>query len=402
MSWLKKFLPLGEQPRQGVSFGFQVLKNTNTFIPIEPWFDFICGINGRLVEDGNSYLFSKEIENSAGRDVYFTVWSAKGHRLRDVPVSVPSSSLSLGLTLQWCPITATEDIWHILDVAASSPADYAGLLPYSDYILGSPDGLVRGESGLGELVEQHMDRPLRLFVYNHEYDCCRELHITPTRSWGGEGALGCVLGYGALHRIPAPLSEPVQGPGETLFSNSPRVSGDYTRPGGYGSVLGKDPEEEEFPPTEPGNLSNFTTPTSTNPPYQFTPMAHPPFTPGSSLLSGQKSPPPASSPLGGLPLGPNPGPPMGTASMQTRSTAAPVAARHKARHAHNFDASIMDDYLREGEQKSLELEGTRSATPKAGLPPPPKRSSIAPPPRRGTPGATSPAVEGGEKEGLVD
>jgi len=49
MSWLKKFLPIGEERRQGVSFGFQVLKNTNKFIAIEPWFDFICGINGRLV-----------------------------------------------------------------------------------------------------------------------------------------------------------------------------------------------------------------------------------------------------------------------------------------------------------------------------------------------------------------
>lgn len=93
MSWLKKFLPIGEERRPGVNYGFQVLKNTNTFVAIEPWFDFICGINGRLVvrvpvlcrsvlmnihqEDGNSYLFSKEIENCAGRDVAFSVWSAK-------------------------------------------------------------------------------------------------------------------------------------------------------------------------------------------------------------------------------------------------------------------------------------------------------------------------------------
>jgi hypothetical protein len=52
MSWLKKFLPLGEERRQGISFGFQVLKNTNKSIAIEPWFDFICGINGRLVVRG--------------------------------------------------------------------------------------------------------------------------------------------------------------------------------------------------------------------------------------------------------------------------------------------------------------------------------------------------------------
>lgn len=28
------------------SYGFQVLRNTNAELPIEPWFDFIIGING--------------------------------------------------------------------------------------------------------------------------------------------------------------------------------------------------------------------------------------------------------------------------------------------------------------------------------------------------------------------
>lgn len=40
----------GEQPTQqsrGGSFGFQVLRNTNLELSIEPWFDFIIGINGR-------------------------------------------------------------------------------------------------------------------------------------------------------------------------------------------------------------------------------------------------------------------------------------------------------------------------------------------------------------------
>jgi len=27
--------------------GFQVVKNTNSDVPLEPWFDFIIGINGR-------------------------------------------------------------------------------------------------------------------------------------------------------------------------------------------------------------------------------------------------------------------------------------------------------------------------------------------------------------------
>lgn len=44
----------------------------------------------------------------------------------------------------------------------NSPADVAGLLPYGDYVIGSPEGLVRGESGLGELVEDVRALPSKL------------------------------------------------------------------------------------------------------------------------------------------------------------------------------------------------------------------------------------------------
>ena len=30
-------------------FGFQVLRNTNPDVPLEPWFDFVIGINGRTI-----------------------------------------------------------------------------------------------------------------------------------------------------------------------------------------------------------------------------------------------------------------------------------------------------------------------------------------------------------------
>jgi hypothetical protein len=44
------------------SFGFQVLRNTNLELPIEPWFDFIVGINGRpIVRFPQSKSFSSVI-----------------------------------------------------------------------------------------------------------------------------------------------------------------------------------------------------------------------------------------------------------------------------------------------------------------------------------------------------
>lgn len=51
MSWLKKFLPIVEdRPRgPGNGFGFQVLRNISPQLEVEPWFDFVCGINGRQI-----------------------------------------------------------------------------------------------------------------------------------------------------------------------------------------------------------------------------------------------------------------------------------------------------------------------------------------------------------------
>jgi hypothetical protein len=37
------------------AFGFQVLRNTSEEVPLEPWFDFIIGINGRTIVSLNVF-----------------------------------------------------------------------------------------------------------------------------------------------------------------------------------------------------------------------------------------------------------------------------------------------------------------------------------------------------------
>ena len=59
------------------TFGFQVLRNTNKEIPLEPWFDFIIGINGHYIESPDSNLFTREIQNCAGNYCSLDLWSAK-------------------------------------------------------------------------------------------------------------------------------------------------------------------------------------------------------------------------------------------------------------------------------------------------------------------------------------
>lgn len=48
--------PQQRQQERG-SFGFQVLRNTNLDLRVEPWFDFIVGINGRPIVRESSVLF---------------------------------------------------------------------------------------------------------------------------------------------------------------------------------------------------------------------------------------------------------------------------------------------------------------------------------------------------------
>jgi hypothetical protein len=76
------------------AFGFQVLRNKDPELPLEPWFDFIVGINGHpivrimslilateltswLQEDPDPNLFATEVRNCAGTSVTFEIWSAK-------------------------------------------------------------------------------------------------------------------------------------------------------------------------------------------------------------------------------------------------------------------------------------------------------------------------------------
>jgi len=62
----------GQPPTTNGAFGFQVLRNANQEVPLEPWFDFIIGINGRtivsLVLDGVSKEWTRERERERERE----------------------------------------------------------------------------------------------------------------------------------------------------------------------------------------------------------------------------------------------------------------------------------------------------------------------------------------------
>nr|XP_031325866.1 Golgi reassembly-stacking protein 1 isoform X2 [Camelus dromedarius] len=129
----------------------------------------------------------------------------KTMKVREVEV-VPSNMWGgqglLGASVRFCSFRrASEHVWHVLDVEPSSPASLAGLRPYTDYVIGS-DQILQESEDFFSLIESHEGKPLKLMIYNSESDSCREVTVTPNAAWGGEGSLGCGIGYGYLHRIP--------------------------------------------------------------------------------------------------------------------------------------------------------------------------------------------------------
>ncbi|XP_015262751.1 PREDICTED: Golgi reassembly-stacking protein 2 [Gekko japonicus] len=171
---------------------------------LEPFFDFIVSINGSRLNKDNDTL-KDLLKANVEKPVKMLVYSSKTLELRETSVT-PSNMWGgqglLGVSIRFCSFDgANENVWHVLEVEPNSPAALAGLRPHSDYIIGA-DTVMNESEDLFSLIETHEGKPLKLYVYNTDTDNCREVVITPNSSWGGEGSLGCGIGYGYLHRIP--------------------------------------------------------------------------------------------------------------------------------------------------------------------------------------------------------
>ncbi|PIL22910.1 hypothetical protein GSI_15606 [Ganoderma sinense ZZ0214-1] len=213
---------------------------------IEPYFDFVVGYKGDSLDTYNTIDASeleRIVESHEGLTINLLVWNSKSQETRTVPItpsrdwSSPHANLPdpqepeaterkpslLGLSMRICqPEFAMDNVWHVLDVLEGSPAESAGLVPYGDWIIGWSGGVLSAEGDFYDVVEAHIDKPLRVYVYSYDFDTIREVVVIPNRHWGGEGLLGCVFGYvpsvselarnaasstldhrfGLLHRIP--------------------------------------------------------------------------------------------------------------------------------------------------------------------------------------------------------
>nr|CAG8493902.1 734_t:CDS:2 [Entrophospora candida] len=118
--------------------GYHVLKvHENSpahSLGIEPFFDYIVGINGLSLDTPSSFILQEQLYNNIDKK------------------------------------SINEHVWHILDIAPDSPAEMAGLVPFTDYVIGSPHATLRGENDFYELVESNLGKPIRIYVYNADFD----------------------------------------------------------------------------------------------------------------------------------------------------------------------------------------------------------------------------------------
>ncbi|XP_067434291.1 Golgi reassembly-stacking protein 1-like isoform X2 [Thunnus thynnus] len=191
---------------------------------LEPFFDFILSIgNTRLNKESD--LLKDLLKANVEKAVKLEVYNSKTQRVRELEVT-PSNMWGgqglLGASVRFCSFEgANENVWHVLDVEANSPAALAGLIAHDDFIVGA-DQVLQDSEDFFSLIEANEGKPLKLLVYNTQSDHCREVVVTPNGAWGGEGSLGCGIGYGYLHRIP---TRPVQPNTETKSVLQTTVTG---------------------------------------------------------------------------------------------------------------------------------------------------------------------------------
>ncbi|XP_007908127.1 Golgi reassembly-stacking protein 2 isoform X2 [Callorhinchus milii] len=192
----------------GRTEGFHVLRvqenSPGYWAGLEPFFDFIISAgDARLDKDDNT--LKELLIVSVEKALKMTVYNTKTQAVREItatPSNLWGGQGLLGVSIRFCSFDgANENVWHVLEVEPNSPAALAGLRPYTDYIIGA-EAILRESEDLFSLIESHNGKPLKIYVYNTDTDNCREVIITPNSAWGGEGSLGCGIGYGYLHRIP--------------------------------------------------------------------------------------------------------------------------------------------------------------------------------------------------------
>ncbi|XP_063718548.1 Golgi reassembly-stacking protein 2-like [Symsagittifera roscoffensis] len=86
--------------------------------------------------------------------------------------------------------------YHVLRVQQNSPASKAGLEAFFDFIVTIGNSrLNRDNENLKEILRNHAEHPVTMGVYSSKTQDLREITITPSALWGGQGLLGVSIRF---------------------------------------------------------------------------------------------------------------------------------------------------------------------------------------------------------------
>jgi hypothetical protein len=170
------------------------------------FFDFIIAANGIPLSTLDS-TFIDLIKASEDKPLPLKVYNCKCKTVREVEL-IPSRDWPgeglLGVTIRFDSFVGAEDhLCHVVDVDPESPADLAGLVAESDFLLGTLEKVFITPEVLYEEIRANVNAPIDMYVYNSERDEVRVAVVMPSNDWGGEGLLGASVAHGLLHGLPA-------------------------------------------------------------------------------------------------------------------------------------------------------------------------------------------------------
>ncbi|UKK01393.1 hypothetical protein MACK_002207 [Theileria orientalis] len=174
---------------------------------IEPFFDYVLDADGYTYTDDSDEtlnLFTKYVSDHENQQICLNVYNARKKSIREVFI-VPQKWDGigfLGLTLKFGLFNCLDEGAHIVHVYDKSPAQKAGLMPITDYLLGTNLQLFFDLDCVRIHVANQVDKEVVLIVYNSVTETVRRAVIVPRDNWGGKGTLGCDLAKGYIHRIP--------------------------------------------------------------------------------------------------------------------------------------------------------------------------------------------------------
>jgi len=86
--------------------------------------------------------------------------------------------------------------YHVLRVQDGSPGSGAGLEPFFDFIVAIGNTRLDTDNDtFRDLLKANIDKPVRMTIYSSKNQNVREIGITPSTTWGGQGLLGISIRF---------------------------------------------------------------------------------------------------------------------------------------------------------------------------------------------------------------